>query len=320
MNFKEERDKRIQYIDEVIKEYLPKGSLPQKRIFEAMNYSILAGGKRLRPMLMLETYRLFGGNKENLIKPFMAAIEMIHTYSLVHDDLPAMDNDDYRRGKKTTHVVFGEAMGILAGDGLLNLAFETVAGAMTNLAGEDLVRAVNAFAVLAKKAGALGMIGGQTVDIEGLAPKDNKGFQTVTDQDGPDETAPAYKNLRDRLYYMYKLKTGALIEASMMMGAVLAGAKEKEVNIVERLAEDIGLAFQIQDDILDVVSTTEVIGKPIHSDEKNNKITYVTLNGINRAREEVALLSARGLSLLDGLNRENEFLTELIRELVHREK
>lgn len=319
MNFKEELNTRVQYIDSIIEEYLPNMDLPQKRIFEAMNYSILAGGKRLRPMLMLETYRLFGGSHDQLIHPFMAAIEMIHTYSLVHDDLPAMDNDDYRRGRKTTHVVFGEAMGILAGDGLLNWAFETVANTMTKLSGENLVRAVSALSILTQKAGVLGMIGGQTVDMEGLEVQVQKDIDAI-DSVTSCETVSYDKSKLERLYYMYRLKTGALIEASMMIGAVLAGANKKEIKAVEQMAGDIGLAFQIQDDILDVTSTTEIIGKPVHSDEKNNKITYVTLEGVDRARKEVAFLSARGLSVLTTLNRDNEFLVELIKELITREK
>ncbi len=320
MNFKEEHDKRIDYIDMVIKELLPKDEGPQKRVLEAMNYSILAGGKRLRPLLMLETYRLFNGKEENCINPFMAAMEMIHTYSLVHDDLPAMDNDEYRRGRKTTHVVFGEAMGILAGDGLLNCAFETVARAMTKLSGYDLVRAARAFEILAVKAGTFGMIGGQTVDMEGFGLEPGPDFDILGNGMGLTNSAASHNKIQDKLNFMYRLKTGALIEASMMIGAVLAGAGEEEVKAVEQMAGDIGLAFQIQDDILDVVSSTDVIGKPVHSDEKNNKITYVTLQGIEKAREEVVSLSARGLSVFESLNRDNEFLKELIRKLITREK
>lgn len=322
MNFKKELDNRINYIETIIKEYLPKEEGPQKRVLEAMNYSILAGGKRLRPMLLLESFRLFEGTDEKYVKPFMAAVEMIHSYSLVHDDLPAMDNDEYRRGRKTTHVVYGEAMGILAGDGLLNYAFETAASALKNYKNEYLERAARALGILAEKAGVFGMIGGQTIDMEGFeALMDSEENINLSGKDmGLTNSSFRHKNIQDRLNYMYKLKTGALIEASMMIGAVLAGAGEDDIRIVEQMASDIGLAFQIQDDILDVVSTTEVIGKPVHSDEKNKKITYVTLLGIEKAGKEVISLSEKGLSAFQVLKRENEFLKELIRFLINREK
>ena len=294
MNFKEELQKRTGEIEEIIKGYLPEETGFQKTVLEAVNYSVLAGGKRLRPMLMQETYRMFGGEGE-LVKPFMAAIEMIHTYSLVHDDLPAMDNDEYRRGKKTTHAVYGEAMGILAGDALLNLAFETAAEAF---AIEVSSRTARAMQILARKAGIYGMIGGQVVDVES-------------------EGQPLS---REKLNFIYRLKTSALIEASMMIGAVLAGASDEELAAVERVAGDVGLAFQIQDDILDVTSTLEVLGKPIHSDDKNNKTTYVTLEGLDKARADVEAVSERALETLRSLNYRNEFLEELIRMLITREK
>ena len=261
MSFKEELQKRTGEIEEIIKEYLPEETGFQRTVLEAMNYSVLAGGKRLRPMLMQETFRMFGG-EGRLVHPFMAAIEMIHTYSLVHDDLPAMDNDEYRRGKKTTHAVYGEAMGILAGDGLLNLAFETASEAFTL---ETSPRTARALQILARKAGVCGMLGGQVVDVES-------------------EGRPLS---REKLDFIYRLKTSALIESSMMIGAVLAGAPDEELAEVESVACDVGLAFQIQDDILDVTSTLEVLGKPIHSDDKNNKTTYVTLEGLEKAKEDV---------------------------------
>ncbi len=294
MNFKEELQKRTGEIEEIIKGYLPEETGFQKTVLEAVNYSVLAGGKRLRPMLMQETCRMFSGEGE-LVKPFMAAIEMIHTYSLVHDDLPAMDNDEYRRGKKTTHAVYGEAMGILAGDALLNLAFETAAEAF---AIEVSSRTARAMQILARKAGIYGMIGGQVVDVES-------------------EGQPLS---REKLNFIYRLKTSALIEASMMIGAVLAGASDEELAAVERVAGDVGLAFQIQDDILDVTSTLEVLGKPIHSDDKNNKTTYVTLEGLDKARADVEAVSERALETLRSLNYRNEFLEELIRMLITREK
>ena len=296
MDIKAELKRHTEEIETIIASYLPKEEGYQKTVIEAMNYSFLAGGKRLRPMLMLETYRLFGGSSK-VIEPFMAAIEMIHTYSLIHDDLPAMDNDEYRRGKKTTHVVYGEAMAILAGDALLNYAFETATLAF-EMEPENL-NIGKALRVLSQKAGIYGMVGGQTVDV--LA----EGNADIS---------------KDKLDFIYRLKTGALIEASMLTGAILAGADTNEQKLVEKTAEMLGLAFQIQDDILDVTSTVEVLGKPIGSDEKNNKITYVTYEGIEKSRQDVLQLSEQAIDNLNSLPVKNEFLTELMRYLIFREK
>ena len=296
MDFRIEMAERTAQIEQIIKKYLPKEEGYQKTIMEAMNYSVLAGGKRLRPMLMQETYRLFGGRSE-VIEPFMAAIEMIHTYSLVHDDLPAMDNDEYRRGKKTTHAVYGEAMGILAGDALLNYAYETAARAFAMEPGNPGV--CQAFQILTAKAGIYGMVGGQTVDVE------SEGKPGMT---------------KEKLDFIYRLKTSALIEGAMLTGAVLAGATQGEQKIIEQTAGEVGLAFQIQDDILDVTSTMEVLGKPIGSDEKNHKITYVTYEGIEKAKADVALLSEQAIARMDSLVVKNEYLTELLRYLILREK
>lgn len=294
MNFKEELAKRTLEIERVLERYLPAPESHQKIIMEAMSYSVTAGGKRLRPMLMRETYVSYGGT-EQVIEPFMAAIEMIHTYSLVHDDLPAMDNDEYRRGKKTTHIVYGEAMGILAGDALLNYAFETACSAFSTFPGKSLLIG-RALQVLGKKAGIYGMIGGQVVDVS--------------------ETGKTLS--KEQLDFIYRLKTGALIEASMMIGAILAGAPEEEVNCMEKIGANIGLAFQIQDDILDVTSTVEMLGKPIHSDEKNDKVTYVTLSGLSSAQKEVERISEEAIYLLAERKNVSPFLEELIRELIHR--
>ena len=294
MSFKEELRTKTEEIEKLLTAYLPEETGFQKTVLEAVNYSVLAGGKRLRPMLMKETYQMFGG-RGKVVEPFMAAMEMIHTYSLVHDDLPAMDNDEYRRGKKTTHAVYGEAMGILAGDALLNLAFETAAGAFDI---ETSARTAKALQILSKKAGIYGMIGGQVVDVES-------------------EGQPLS---REKLDFIYRLKTSALIEAAMMVGAVLAGASDDEVETIEHVANDVGLAFQIQDDILDVTSTLEVLGKPIHSDDKNHKTTYVSLEGLDKARKDVEEISERALSTLASLNHKNAFLEELIRMLITREK
>lgn len=297
MNISEEITKRASDIETRIKGFLPEQYEYQKTIVEAMSYSVLAGGKRLRPMLMEASYQMFGGEGEEL-DAFMAAIEMIHTYSLVHDDLPAMDNDLYRRGKKTTHAVYGEAMGVLAGDALLNFAFETVADAMVRSAGD--MRVAKAFAVLAKKAGIYGMIGGQVVDVE----SEKKGQQID----------------RDCLDFIYRLKTGALIEASLMIGAILAGASEEEVSLMEEAGTKLGLAFQIQDDILDVTSSLEVLGKPIGSDARNEKATYVAFEGLEKAGAEVECLSREAVAILDGFKREHTFLRELFMYLIHRDR
>lgn len=295
MNFRDELKKRTNEIEEILRGYLPSEEGFAARMAEAVNYSMNAGGKRLRPMLVLETLRLFGGEDQEAY-PFMAAIEMIHTHSLIHDDLPAIDNDDYRRGRLTTHKVYGEAMGILGGVTLLNYAYETMLGAFRETRDKD--RVIRAMEIMAHKTGIYGMLGGQTVDVM---------------NDGK----PMEKEMLD---YIYEHKTSALIEASMMTGAVLAGAGEEQVAQVEKAARNIGLAFQIQDDILDVTSTSEELGKPVHSDEKNNKVTYVTLFGIEKASQQVAGLSEEALALLDGLGLKNEFLQQLIRELVSRRK
>ena len=296
MDIRAEINTRVDEIEKIITKYLPEEEGYQKVIMEAMNYSILAGGKRLRPMLMSETYHLFGGRSE-VIEPFMAAIEMIHTYSLVHDDLPAMDNDEYRRGKKTTHAVYGEAMGILAGDALLNYAFETATKAFDMEPGNPNIG--KALQVLSKKAGIYGMVGGQVVDI-------------LSENDG--------NVTREKLDFIYRLKTGALIESSMLIGAILAGATIKEQNAVENAATEVGLAFQIKDDILDVTSTLEVLGKATGSDEKNNKATYVAFEGLDKAKEDVACHTKNAVSYMDSLVVKNEFLNELLLYLISREK
>ena len=295
MTFRDEWSKRTEEVQEILYQYLPEETGYQKTLLQAMNYSMQAGGKRLRPLLMQESYRLFGGNGR-IVEPFMAAMEMIHTHSLIHDDLPAMDNDEYRRGRKTTHVVYGEAMAILAGDGLLNLAYETASRAFEMEPGNPAVG--KALAVLARKTGITGMIGGQSVDVE---------------QSGKDLS-------RGQLDFIYRLKTSALIEGSMMVGAILAGASAEETAQIEQVASDVGLAFQIRDDILDVTSTSQVLGKPINSDEKNHKTTYVTMEGLEKAEKNVKEISGRAIDILDQLGRKNEFLRNLILELVIREK
>lgn len=295
MDFKKVLAERIQEIQEVINGYLPQETGYQKRIMEAMNYSMNAGGKRLRPLLMMETCRLLGGDIQEA-KPFMAAMEMIHTSSLIHDDLPCMDNDPYRRGKQSTWAKFGEDFGVLAGDALIVEAFGAAAKAFETTKFPD--RVGKAMGILAQKTGIYGMIGGQVVDV------------WLTDQ----------PISREEMDFIYRLKTGALLEASMMIGAVLAGADEERLTLVSRIALNVGIAFQIQDDILDVTSSQEVLGKPIGSDEKNCKTTYVSLEGLPKAIEEVKRLSDEAILLLRSIESEHEFLEQLIVMLITREK
>ena len=298
MNFQDELAKRTEETEKVIRSFLPAEAGFAGTMAQAMNYSMLAGGKRLRPMLMQETFRLFGGCGK-LVQPFMVGMEMIHTHSLIHDDLPALDNDDYRRGRLTTHKVYGEAMGILSGVALLNYAYETMLQAFAmaeTLQQKEAV--IDALQVMAEKTGIHGMLGGQSVDVE----NDGKALE------------------KDMLDYIYENKTAALIEASMMTGAILASADAEQVSVIEQAAKRIGLAFQIQDDILDVTSTDEELGKPVHSDEKNHKVTYVTLFGTEKAAAQVAGLSAEAVELLESLNKNNEFLYLLVEKLVNRRK
>ena len=302
MNFKEALNEKTKYAESVLMRYLPEEKGFQKIVLEAMNYSVKAGGKRLRPVFMAESFYLFGG-RGNLVEPFMAALEMIHNYSLVHDDLPAMDNDEYRRGRKTTWNVYGDGMAVLAGDGLLNLAFETAASAFDLAESEvEFKRVAAAIQVLGQKSGIYGMIGGQAADIEA-----ETGTQVT----------------EELLLFIHENKTAALIQAAMMIGAILAGADRQEVALMEKAAYNIGVAFQIQDDVLDLTSTEEILGKPIGSDQKNNKLTYVTIHGLQESREEVKRLSGEALSILRSFKepeKKNEFLEELVASLITREK
>lgn len=300
MNSNGKLEDKVKEVEQIIGKYLPEEKGYQKTVIQAMNYSILAGGKRLRPMLLQETYRMFQGTGE-VAEPFMAAIEMVHTYSLVHDDLPCMDNDEYRRGKKTTHVVYGEGMAVLAGDGLLNFAFETAAKAFSFAEEkEEFDRIAKALSVFGQKAGIYGMIGGQTADIEAEDMGDG-----VTEE---------------QLLFIHEHKTAALIQSAMMIGAILAGASKEEVGRIEKCAYNIGIAFQIQDDILDVTSSLEVLGKPTGSDEKNHKLTYVTMHGLEESKRQVAALSEEAVGILKGFSHRNAFLETLVEQLIYREK
>ena len=300
MNSNGKLEDKVKEVEQIIGKYLPEEKGYQKTVIQAMNYSILAGGKRLRPMLLQETYRMFQGTGE-VAEPFMAAIEMVHTYSLVHDDLPCMDNDEYRRGKKTTHVVYGEGMAVLAGDGLLNFAFETAAKAFSFAEEkEEFDRIAKALSVFGQKAGIYGMIGGPTADIEAEDMGDG-----VTEE---------------QLLFIHEHKTAALIQSAMMIGAILAGASKEEVGRIEKCAYNIGIAFQIQDDILDVTGSLTTLGKQTGSDEKNKKTTYVTLKGMEQAVEDVRALSAEAIEILSSFKERNEFLEGLVKRLITREK
>lgn len=300
MNFNEQLQQKAADAEDILKKYLPEEEGYQKKVIEAMNYSVLAGGKRLRPVLMKESFLLFGGQGE-VIEPFMAALEMIHNYSLVHDDLPAMDNDEYRRGRKTTWTVYGEGMAVLAGDGLLNYAYETAAKAFDKADDlEEMKRVARALQILAEKAGIYGMIGGQNGDLEA-----EEGKLPLTEE---------------LLLFIHEKKTAALIQAALMIGGILAGASDTEIRFLEKAAYDIGIAFQIQDDILDVTGNEKILGKPIGSDEKNHKLTYVLLNGLEKSKEDVKRLSGEAEEILSSFQEKNPFLISLIDSLITRQK
>ena len=295
MNFKAEMNERVEQIEQILDQYLPPKEGLQKTVLTAMNTTVKAGGKRLRPMLINETYKMFGGEGD-IVKPYMAAIEMIHTYSLIHDDLPALDNDDYRRGQKTCHIVYGEDMAILAGDALLNYAYEVATKAFDLADQDEMMNVVEAVKILARKPGIYGMIGGQVADVE------LEGTPLSMEQ----------------ILFIHKNKTSALIEACMMIGAVLAGASKEDVMAMEECGEYIGLAFQIQDDILDLTGDEEEIGKPVGSDEKNHKTTYVTLKGLEQSAKDVEEISKKAIEILARYDVGNRYLTNLTRFLIHR--
>lgn len=301
-NWNEEMKLHVDEVEEILAEFLPEQKgVYYERVIEAMRYSFYAGGKRLRPMMMLESFRMFGGKDESIVKPYMAALEMIHTYSLIHDDLPAMDNDDYRRGRLTNHKQFDEATAILAGDGLLNFAFETVSNAMMKTveagACDLLKRQTKALQVLGRKAGVFGMIGGQVADIEA------------------EKKADATK---EELLFIHENKTAALIQAALTIGAILAGADD--ISKTEKIGYNVGVAFQIQDDILDKIGDEALLGKPVGSDEKNEKTTYVTLEGLDKAQADQKQLSEEAIAMLNEITDEKVFLKDLIGSLVNRNK
>lgn len=276
--------------DQMLTKYNPVRPNLQKVIYEAMNYSLSAGGKRLRPALLMEFNRIFGGDA-NAALPFACALEYIHTYSLIHDDLPAMDNDDMRRGKPTCHKVYGEANAVLAGDALLTKAFEL----MAECDFDDKARQLRAIACIAESVGTEGMIGGQVIDIQ----SENKSI--------PYET----------LKTLHSLKTGALIKAACVGGAILGGASEREISKVSDYAVNLGIAFQIRDDILDVIGSAEELGKPIGSDSESCKNTYVSLFGLEKSEELCREYTEKAISALDNLP-DTENLKLLAEEMVNR--
>lgn len=310
LKFEELLKKKTIDTEAIVKDFLPRETGYQKTVIEAMNYSFLAGGKRLRPLIMHETYKAFGGNSD-VVKPFMAALEMIHNYSLVHDDLPEMDNDELRRGMPTTHVKYGAGMAVLAGDGLLNYAFEKAFEAFDEVGDlEGYIRVSRALKILGNKAGIYGMIGGQTLDVE-AEEKD-----LTLDKDG--------------ILFIDENKTAALLEAAFMIGGMLAGAEDEDIITLEKIGSNLGIAFQLQDDILDITSTTEVLGKPVGSDERNNKRTYISLEGLEKTMDDQAKLSKEAVELLEELQEKLtggeacikacNFLKDLIISLVERKK
>ncbi|MCR5202238.1 MAG: polyprenyl synthetase family protein [Lachnospiraceae bacterium] len=312
-DFNKTLSEKVAVIDKIIADRLPEVTGLQKLVFEAMEYSVTAGGKRIRPLLLKEAYELFKGNEccvksdaaacekadaadtDETVKVFMAALEYIHNYSLVHDDLPAMDNDMFRRNRKTTHAVYGAGMGTLTGDALLNYAFEIIADELEK---NMTIETVKSFNILSKKAGVYGMIGGQVVDVS--------------------ESGNALNE--EQIDFIYRLKTSALIEAPLMIGATLAGASNEVVNEMETVGRNVGLAFQIQDDILDITSTDEVLGKPVHSDEKNEKTTFVTIHGLEESKKYVEDYSKEAIEIISKYGEKADFLKNLFYMMIDRKK
>ena len=301
---KELFNKKVEEINLMLEESFPLYSRFDKKIIESMKYSVMAGGKRIRPLIMQETYRMFKGegSNEDTLKTFMTAMEYIHSYSLVHDDLPCMDDAERRRGKLTTHIKFGEEFGVLAGDALLNTAYELISNKMARMRDIDELRAAaKAFNVLAYNAGVHGMVGGQSLDVQ--SEKDDLEVG------------------RNELDYIYDGKTAALIDASFVIGGILAGVKDNDIKILEAIGKGVGIAFQIQDDILDATGDEKTLGKDVGNDEKLDKKTYLSFVGLEQAKKDVVSYTEGALSAFDSLECEkNEFLRDLIVYLIDREK
>lgn len=294
MSFKSSLKYRVDYIEKLLKEYMPEEKGYQKTIFEAMNYSLKAGGKRLRPILTLEACRIVGGNEEDAI-PFAIAIEMIHTYSLIHDDLPALDDDDLRRGRPTNHKVYGDAMAILAGDGLLNYAFEIML--KSSIGKENPAKYLNAINEIAKSSGVYGMIGGQVVDIE----SEDKKIEM------------------EKLDFIHLNKTAAIIVGCMRAGAIIGDATEKQLENITKYATNIGLSFQIADDILDITGDESKLGKKVGSDIDNNKSTYPSLIGLEKSKEIANDLINEAKTRISNIKGDTEFLNDLAEYIVARD-
>ena len=294
MSFKSSLKYRVDYIEKLLKEHMPEEKGYQKTIFEAMNYSLKAGGKRLRPILTLEACRIVGGNEEDAI-PFAIAIEMIHTYSLIHDDLPALDNDDLRRGRPTNHKVYGDAMAILAGDGLLNYAFEIMLS--SSIGKENPAKYLNAINEIAKSSGVYGMIGGQVVDIE----SEDKKIEM------------------EKLDFIHLNKTAAIIVGCMRAGAIIGDATEEQLENITKYATNIGLSFQIADDILDITGDESKLGKKVGSDIDNNKSTYPSLIGLEKSKEIANDLINESKTRISNIKGDTEFLNDLAEYIVARD-
>ena len=300
MIFSEELKRRADFAESVLKSYLPEEKGYEVRVAEAMNYSALSGGKHLRPVIMHAVYQMYGG-KEQVVEPFMAALEMIHNYSLVHDDLPAMDNDMYRRGRKTTHAVYGPGMATLAGDGLLNLAYETALKAFSVEKGQTTTESIiKALRILSDKAGINGMLGGQSADVD--AEERNRELDL------------------QELLYIHEKKTACLLESALMIGGCLCNVSDEELKKLEDIGHYVGVAFQIEDDILDVTGDEKILGKHVGSDAENGKVTYVTLKGIEQAKKDAADMTESALTIIDKLPESDGFLRELVISLVTRQK
>ncbi|HHY0137464.1 TPA: polyprenyl synthetase family protein [Clostridioides difficile] len=294
MEFKQCLKEKASFVEKVLKEYMPKEEGYQKTVIEAMNYSLSAGGKRLRPILTLEACKIVGGNEDEAI-PFAIAIEMIHTYSLIHDDLPALDNDDLRRGRPTNHKVYGEAMGILAGDALLNYAFEVMLASSINKENpEKYLKAINE---IAKGAGIYGMIGGQVVDVE----SENKQIE------------------KEKLDYIHMNKTAAMMVGCMRAGATIGGANSEQMEEITKYAKNIGLSFQIVDDILDIVGDEAKLGKKVGSDIENHKSTYPSLLGLDKSKEIAHNLIDEAKKSIEKLSDDVDFLKGLAEYIIDRE-
>ncbi|MBQ3181719.1 MAG: polyprenyl synthetase family protein [Clostridia bacterium] len=292
MDFYKELEAKIIEVNKSLDKYTEEKEAPQATIYKAMNYSVNAGGKRIRPVLMLAAAELVCGSSDGVM-PFACAIEMIHTYSLIHDDLPCMDNDDLRRGKPTNHKVFGEAMAVLAGDALLNKAFEVI---LKNSQMSPNMT-IAAMSEIATASGTEGMIGGQVIDIE----SENKQIDAVT------------------LMTLHLNKTGALIMAAAKVGALLAGGSREDLLLMEEFSRYLGIAFQIKDDILDIEGKEELLGKKTGADEENNKSTFVSIYGLEQSKKVLTDYTEKAIETLSPYGERAEFLIELSRFLLSRE-